>query len=55
MLSYCRGLGLYPNIVETNDLLKAEDDWKNDTVPPGFYVPIATGKLLVLADEWRNS
>lgn len=55
ILSYYRGLGQYPNIVETTDLLKAADDWRNDAIPPGFSVSIATGQLLTLADEWRNS
>ena len=55
MLSYYRGLGINPNIVETNDLLKASDDWRNDIIPPGFSVSITTDQLLVLADEWRGS
>ena len=55
ILAYYRELGLDPNIVETNDLLKAVDDWRNDIAPPGFSVPITSGQLLTLADEWRNS
>ena len=55
MLAYYRGLGQYPDIVETNDLLKAADDWRNNVIPPGFSVLIATDQLLVLADEWRAS
>lgn len=52
---YYRNLGLYPNILETNDLLKAADDWRNNIVAPGFSVSITTGQLLALANEWRNS
>lgn len=53
--TYYRGLGQNPNILETSDLLKASDDWKNNVVPPGFSSSVTTGQLLVLADEWRNS
>lgn len=55
MLSYYRGLGLYPNIVETSDLLKAADDWRNNVASPGFVASVTTAQLLTLADEWRNS
>jgi hypothetical protein len=54
ILSYYRGLGLDPNIVETGDLLKAADDWRNDIIPPGYSVSINTSQLLILADEWRT-
>ena len=53
ILSYYRELNLYPNIVETKDLLKAADHWRNDIVPSGFSVPLTTVQLLALADEWR--
>jgi hypothetical protein len=52
---YYRGLGVYPNIVETADLLKAVDDWRDNIIPPGFSVSITTDQLLTLVDEWRNS
>jgi hypothetical protein len=55
ILVYYRGLGIYSNIVETNDVLKAADDWRNDVVPQGFSVPITTAQLLTLIEEWRNS
>lgn len=55
MLTYYRGLGQDPNIVETNDLLKAADDWRNNIIPQGFSEGITTNQLLILADEWRNS
>ena len=55
VLSYYRGLGQYSNIVETSDLLKAADDWRDNIIPPGFYLSITTSQLLVLADEWRNA
>jgi hypothetical protein len=55
ILVYYRGLDVYPDIVETSDLLKAADDWRDGIVPPGFSVGIATDQLLTLADEWRSS
>ena len=55
ILSYYRGLGSNPNVVETTDLLKAADDWSHDIVPPGFIDPITTPQLLALADEWSKS
>jgi len=54
-LSYYRGLGKDIGIVETADLLKAADDWRNNIVSPGYSVSITTVQLLMLADEWRNS
>jgi len=41
-----------PNVVETQELLKAADDWRDDVVPPGFTDPITTQELLQLAEEW---
>ena len=55
ILLYYRGLGKFPNIVETGDLLKASDDWRNNTVPPGYNISITTAQLLTLAEEWKNS
>lgn len=55
ILAYYRELGLYPNILETDDLLKASDDWRNNVIPSGMYSSIATDQLLTLANEWRNS
>jgi Matrixin len=55
ILSYYKGLGQNPNVVETAELLKAADDWRTDTVPPGFSASVTTAQLLTLADEWRNS
>jgi hypothetical protein len=55
IVAYYRGLGQYPNTVETSDLLKAADDWRNNIIPSGFSVSIATSQLLTLADEWRSS
>ena len=54
MFLYYRGLGQNANILETGDLLKAADDWRNNIIPPGFSLSITTGQLLALADEWRN-
>ena len=55
ILKYYRGLGKYPGVAETGDLLKAADDWRNSAIPKGFSVSITTNQLLTLADEWRNS
>ena len=55
ILSHYRGLGLSTGILETADLLKAADDWRNNIVSPGFSISITTVQLLTLADEWRNS
>ena len=55
ILLYYRGLGNYPNVVETTDLLKAADDWSNNIAPPGFASPITTQQLLSLADEWSRN
>jgi hypothetical protein len=54
-LSYYRGLGNDPNVVETTDLLKAADDWSNNIAPQGFASPITAQQLLGLADEWARS
>ena len=55
IIAYYRGLHQFPDIVETNDLLQAADDWRNNIAPPGFSAPITTPQLLTLADEWRVS
>jgi hypothetical protein len=55
ILAYYRGLGQDPNMVETGDLLKAINDWRNGISPPGFSVPISTDQLLALANEWKAS
>ncbi len=55
ILTYYRGLGQYDSLVETNDLMKGADNWRNDIIVPGFSVSINTDQLLTLADEWRVS
>jgi hypothetical protein len=55
ILVYYRGLGMSPGAVDTTDLLKAADDWRDNIIPSGFSVSITTVQLLTLADEWRNS
>lgn len=52
ILDYYRGLGDYPDVVETQDLLKAANDWANEVIPPGFSQAITTQQLLELANEW---
>jgi plastocyanin len=55
ILSYYRSLGTNPNIVETQDLLKAADDWSNNRTVDNFTNPITTQQLLILAEEWSRS
>lgn len=55
ILAYYRGLGMFHDIVETSDLLKAADNWRKNIIPPGFSRSITTIELMKLADEWRNS
>ncbi len=55
ILTYYRSLGQYAGVTETNDLLKAADDWRNNVIVPGFSDTISTDKLMVLSDEWRGS
>ena len=55
ILAYYRGLNQFPDVVETADLLKAADDWRNNIAPQGFSVSITTPQLLTLANEWRVS
>lgn len=53
--TYYRGFGQYSDAIETSQLLKAADDWRDNIIPPGFSVSINTSQLLALADEWRNT
>jgi hypothetical protein len=55
IVAYYIGLGLYPDILEADDLLKASNDWRNNVVPSGFNASISTDQLLKLSGEWRNS
>jgi len=55
IIDYYRSQGSNPTVVETGDLLKAADDWREDITPPGFTAPITTQELLQLADEWRST
>jgi len=52
ILDYYRAYSGNPNVVDTQDLLKAANDWAHDVVPPGFTEPISTTQLLALANEW---
>ncbi len=55
ILAYYRGLGSDPDTVETTDLLKAMDDWRNGMAPAGFVKPITKQELLALINEWARS
>ncbi len=52
ILAYYRAYSGDPNVVDTEDLLKAADDWANGITPPDFSEPLTTEQLLQLADEW---
>lgn len=50
ILSYYRGLGNNPSVVETEDLLRAADDWVKNINPV-----ISTLELMQLANEWSST
>lgn len=55
IFSYYRRLGSDPEKLETTDLLKAMDDWRSGTMPPGFARQIMTWELTDLVNEWAMS
>jgi hypothetical protein len=55
IFAYYRRLGSDPARVETSDLLKAMDDWRNGTNPIGFSYPITRQELFDLINEWAMS
>lgn len=52
IFAYYRRLGSDPEKLETSDLLRAMDDWRNGTAPPGFARQITTHELTDLVNEW---
>jgi hypothetical protein len=55
ILEFYRRLGNDPGVVETTDLLRAFDDFRNNIVPQGFNRPLSAGEVDELVNEWRNS
>ena len=55
ILDFYRRLGNDPGVVETTDLLRAFDDFRNNIVPQGFDRPLSAGEVDELINEWTNS
>jgi hypothetical protein len=55
ILEFYRRLGNDPGVVETTDILKAFDDFRNNIVPQGFDRPLSAGEVDELINEWTNS
>lgn len=55
ILEFYRRLGNDPEVVETMDLLKAFDDFRNNVAPLGFDRPLSAEEVNELIDEWKNS
>jgi hypothetical protein len=55
VLEVYRRLGDNPGVVETGDLLRAFDDFRNNKVPQGFDRALSAGEVDELVNEWINS
>jgi hypothetical protein len=55
ILEFYRRLGNDPDVVETTDLLRAFDDFRNNIVPQGFDRPLNAREVDELINEWINS
>jgi plastocyanin len=55
ILEFYRRLGNDPGIVETTDLLRAFDDFRNNIAPQGFNRPLSADEVDKLVNEWINS
>jgi len=55
ILEYYRRLGNDPGVIETKDLLRAFDDFRNKIVPQGFNRPLSAAEVAKLVKEWINS
>jgi uncharacterized protein YjdB len=55
ILEFYRRLGNDPGVVETIDLLRAFDDFRNNIVPQGFDRPLSAEEVDELVNEWTNS
>jgi hypothetical protein len=52
ILEFYRRLGNDPGVVETMDLLRAFDDFRNNIVPQGFNRPLSAVEVDELVNEW---
>jgi len=55
ILEVYRRLGDDPIVIETMDLLKAFDDFRNNIIPEGFNRPLSAAEVDDLVNEWINS
>jgi hypothetical protein len=55
ILEFYRRLGDDPGVIETIDLLRAFDDFRNNIVPQGFNRPLNAEDVDELVNEWINS
>jgi cytochrome c553 len=55
IIAFYRRLGSDTNRVETTDVLRAAEDWRNNIAPAGFERAITTQELLALVDEWMKN
>ncbi|HMB44199.1 MAG TPA: SdrD B-like domain-containing protein, partial [Candidatus Methanoperedens sp.] len=55
ILEFYRRLGNDPAVVETIDILRAFDDFRNNIVPQGFNRPLSAEEVDEPVNEWRNS
>ncbi len=55
ILEVYRRIGDDPGVVETGDLLRAFDDFRNNIVPQGFNRSLSAEEVGELVNEWRNS
>ena len=55
ILEFYRRLGDDPGVIETMDLLRAFDDFRNNIVPQGFDRPLSAAEVDELVNEWINS
>jgi hypothetical protein len=55
ILESYRRLGNDPGVVETGDILRAFDDFRNNKVPKGFNRQLSEEEVVELINEWRNS
>jgi hypothetical protein len=55
ILEVYRRLGNDPGVVETMDLLRAFDDFRNNIIPQRFNRPLSAEEVDELVNEWTNS
>jgi len=55
ILEIYRRLGNDPAILETGDMMKAINDFKNGIIPPGYDRPLNSQEIGELVNEWINT